>query len=77
MTSVYTVMNNQVESVSPVGCLNFSLGNGSGYTKSSGFINQKFRLQKPKVSVTETKVSVKGISHCGKLTLRNFNMAQF
>jgi len=48
-----------VESVSPVGCLNSSLGSGSGYAKSSSFINQKFRLQKPKVSVTETKVLVK------------------
>jgi len=55
MTSVYTWLNNEVESSSLVGCLNSSLGNIFGYLKGSGFINQKFRLQKPKVSVTETK----------------------
>jgi len=42
MTSVYTWLNNEVEYVSPVGCLNSSLGNGFGYVKSSGFIHQKF-----------------------------------
>jgi len=66
MESVYTWLNNEVESLSPVGCLNSSLGNGSGYAKNSSFINQKFRLQKAKVSVTENK----------SFRYRRFNIAE-
>jgi len=57
MTSVYTWLNNKWSLLSPVSCLNSRLGNGSGY-KGFGCRNQRFRLQKPKVLVLETKVLV-------------------
>jgi len=58
MQSGYTLINNKVESSSPVGCLNSSLGNGSGYAKSSSFINQKFWLKKKKFGWRKQKFNI-------------------
>jgi len=55
MTSVYTLLNNEVESSNPVSGLKSGLRNGSGYVKGSGFINQRVSVDRnQKFRSTET-----------------------